>query len=93
MTTFRKALVGTATPIVILSFISMAGTLRGHYFDDFTPVYFAWLGALGLWLLAILATIVFAVSGRRQIASGILAGIGIGTVSLGVTCFANTNIP
>lgn len=37
---------------------------------------------------AIVAAIVYATKGRRSIANGILAGIGLGLVAIGFTCFA-----
>jgi hypothetical protein len=40
----------------------------------------------------IVAAIVFAIKGKRQIMSGILAGLGIGIVALGASCFAITTI-
>ena len=37
---------------------------------------------------AIVVAIVFAARGRRSIANGILAGVGIGVLFLGATCFS-----
>jgi ABC-type uncharacterized transport system permease subunit len=45
------------------------------------------LNALGI-LAGIVAAVIFAVKGKRQIMSGILAGLGIGIVALGASCFA-----
>jgi hypothetical protein len=39
-------------------------------------------------IIAIVAAIVYAAKGRRSIANGILAGIGLGLVAIGFTCFA-----
>jgi ABC-type transport system involved in cytochrome bd biosynthesis fused ATPase/permease subunit len=39
-------------------------------------------------VVAIVAAIVFAARGRRSIANGILAGVGIGVLFLGATCFS-----
>jgi hypothetical protein len=39
-------------------------------------------------IIAIVTAIVYATKGRRSIANGILAGIGLGLVAVGFTCFA-----
>ena len=75
MSDFRKALIITAIPIVVLSLISLA-------------VQSVWIAAAALWVVAIVAAIVLIFTGRREIASGIFTGIGIGIVALGATCFA-----
>ena len=80
MSDFRKALIFTAIPIVVLSLISLAGFIIVS------------LAATALWVIAIVAAIVFAVKGRRTTAAGIFAGIGIGIVALGATCFANLSL-
>ena len=41
-----------------------------------------------IWLAGIITAIVFATRGKRSIAAGILAGVGIGIVAWGATCFA-----
>ncbi len=43
------------------------------------------------WLLAVLVAIGFAIGRRGPVTSGIWAGIGVGIVALGLTCFANLN--
>ena len=73
MSDFFKALLATAIPIVALSLISIV--LRVSVIGPAIAV-------------AIVVAIIFAASGRRNIANGILAGIGIGFVVQGVTCFA-----
>ncbi len=78
MSDFRKALLWTAIPIIVLSVVSMTRIFFGLF----------WFAPLGLLVLAILACIGFAIAHKRQIATGILAGIGIGIVGLGLTCFA-----
>jgi len=45
----------------------------------------AWLIAGDMWLIAILAFIGFYLKKRRKIASGILAGVGIGFAFLAIT--------
>jgi len=39
-------------------------------------------------IIAIVAAIVYAAKGRRNISNGMLAGIGLGLVAIGFTCFA-----
>jgi hypothetical protein len=52
-----------------------------------------WFVALGLWILGFFVAIVLAIVGKRRLAAGIFAGIGISLVVLGITCFANTRMP
>jgi len=85
MSNFRKVLIFTAIPIVILSLVSLGG--RSTDFTEGLGV--AWLGAGGLWVIAVLTAIGFAIKGRREISSGILVGVAIGFVSLVVTCIAS----
>ncbi len=89
MSDFRKALLWTAIPIFILSIVSMVGVVinSGDEGAEF-GFGFLWVGALLYFLGTIIALILSAVMHKRQVMSGILAGIGIGIVSLGVTCFA-----
>ena len=89
MSDFRKALFGTAVPIIVLGVISAGGRMAVAA-SDAALVAFDVLGvvAAGLLGLAILAAIGFTIARKRQIAAGILAGVGIGIVGLGVTCFA-----
>jgi len=70
MSDFRKALLWTAIPILVLSFGGAGATVA-------TGGSFAPGGAFGgiLWVLAILVCVGFAVARKRQIALGILAGI------------------
>ena len=83
MSTFRKALLWTAIPIgAIASFSSIAGGREG-------TIESSWGIAAALWLVALVLAAVFAVTGKRQVASGMLAGIGISFLVLGITCFAN----
>jgi len=86
MNDFRKALAWTAIPIVVVSILSTFERL-GWYFSF--PMSFAWFGAAGLWVLAIIVAAGFALTGKRQAVSGMVVGIAIGILALGVTCFAN----
>ncbi len=80
MSPFVKALVFTSVPIVAVSVISALPVVE----------------TIGLlWFLAVIVAIGFLIAaavnfarGNRQIAAGILAGVGIGAVALGLTCFA-----
>ena len=87
MITFAKALTATAVPIVAVSIASIVGVINtsGSAQNNFASVAF---GAAGLWVLGILAAIGFAVARKGEVAAGILAGVGIGIVALGATCFA-----
>lgn len=93
MSDFRKALIWTAVPIVVIGIISVLGGVLQRvgvpYSYDSYYLRFAWFGAAACWLLAVLVATGFAIAGRRQIASGMFAGIAIGILALGVTCFAN----
>lgn len=95
MSNFAKAFLWTAIPIIVFTAISMPGAMAP---------YTAWTGfgvfggiAFGLWVLAILLFVGFAVARKRLIALGLLAGIGIGILCLGlfivVTIVAKGNRP
>ncbi len=82
MSDFRKAFLFTVIPIVGLSVISMVGR--------FLPALgYVWFVAIAYGAAALLSCIVFAIKRKTRVVAGILAGIGIGIVSLGATCFAN----
>ncbi len=89
MSDFGKALMITAIPIVVLSVTSAAGAALFSVDPRTGPPMTLWVVATLMWVIAVVVAIVFAVKGKRKIAAGIWAGIGIGIVSLGVTCFAN----
>ena len=79
---FKRAFLWIALPIVVLSIVSTAGAASGGF-------YALWYVAAGLGLLAPLVAIGFAIGRRGRVASGIWAGVGVGIVALGLTCFAN----
>jgi hypothetical protein len=83
MSDFRKSLLWTAITILVVSAIDAGAAMatKGAAFSG-------GLAPTALWGLAILACIGFAIARKRQIALGILAGVGIGIVGLGATCFA-----
>ena len=85
MSNFRKTLLCTAIPIVVTALIGIA-------------VFPAWLAAVSLAGVALVAGIILLMveemgyimdhSGKyRQVATGMLAGSGIGILALGATCF------
>lgn len=84
MSTFRKAFLWTAVPIVALSTVSTAGS-------GADGLYGLWYLAAGTWSLVFLVAIGFAIGRRGPVTSGIWAGVGVGIVALGLTCFANLN--
>jgi hypothetical protein len=69
-----KAMLFTAVPIAVLSVVDAYSAIAG-------------VGGL-VWVAAVVACVAFAIARRGQIALGILAGLAIGAVSLGLTCFA-----
>jgi uncharacterized RDD family membrane protein YckC len=82
MSDFLIALLATAIPLLVLSVIDVGMVIAGG------PSGFG-IGVVSMmWVLAILASIGFAIGRRRQIALGILAGAAIGAVGLGLSCFA-----
>ncbi len=90
MSNFGKALMITAIPISVVSIISATGTAARGTYD--TPFFFLWAVAAIMWMIAILVASIYTVKGKREIAVGIWVGIGIGIVSLGLTCFANMQV-
>ena len=84
MSNFRKSLMITMIPLVALSLVSIAGGVLASGWE-----WVVWVRFLGVFLVmvAIVAAIVFFFKGRKDIASGMLTGIGIGIVALGVSCF------
>jgi hypothetical protein len=81
MSDFRKGLLWTAIP---LSLIGIAGLLR---ISIPWITGWNWMTTLGLWIIAFFAAIVLGITGRRGLASGIFAGLGLSFVVFGVTCF------
>jgi hypothetical protein len=98
MSDFRKALLWTAIPIVLLNLISMGLVFYDRYGAVGRDVERE-SSAIGLSFYAVLylggafiGAIIYGARGKRSIASGMWAGIGIGIISLGVSCFANIYI-
>ena len=88
MSDFRKALLATAVPILV---ISITGAVLSYVlpYDLNTEVGWPlWWVALGLSVVAFITAIVFGIMHKRSIASGIWVGIAISVIALGSTCFA-----
>ena len=85
-----KAFAWTAIPIVTLSIVSTVGAAYGvsgvKFWQGF---YVLWVGATGVWLAAAIATLVLHARGKRETASGILAGGAVGVLAVGTTALAN----
>ena len=85
-----KAFAWTAIPIVALSIVSTAGAAAGVSGSAFWfGFYLVWLGSVGVWLVATTATGVLYARGKRESASGVLAGVGVGVLALGTTGLVN----
>ena len=76
-----KAMLFTAVPIVVLSFISL-GTKQE---DINKGLGIFWLIAGDVWLLALLTALGFRLKKKKDIALGILGGAAIGFASLALT--------
>ena len=76
MSSFYKALLFTAIPIVVLSLISIGFWLA----DSSPPAEQIGFGVPALLVIAIVAAIVYQIRGMRQTAKGIWVGFGIGLV-------------
>lgn len=91
MSDFRKAFIWTAVPLVALAVIDFAlGWFNSFLWRSGVSVMFLFSlrGPLAiLWLAALFTAIGFAIARKRQIAAGMFAGVGIGLVALGLTCF------
>ena len=81
-----KAFAWSALPIVALSILSTAGAVYGVSGDKFWVGFcLVWFGAAGVWLVATIVVVVLYTRGKRESASGVLAGIGVGVLALGTT--------
>ena len=85
-----KAFAWTAIPIVTLSIVSTVGAVYGASGVKFwSGFYLVWTVAGGVWLGAIIAMVVLYARGKREGASGILAGVGVGVLAIGTTGLVN----
>jgi len=72
-----------ATPFLLVGLtIAAFATVGGSVFD--TPVF---LSPFALLAAAVVAAVVFGITGKGAIASGILAGVALVVVGSGITCF------
>ena len=85
-----KAFAWTVVPSVVLSIMSTAGAAVGVSGSAFwRGFYVVWYGAAGVWLVATIAMVVLYARGRRESASGVLAGVEVGVLAVGTTGLAN----
>ncbi len=93
MSDFRKAFIWTAVPLVALAvFDFVLGLLNSYLWRSGISGMF--LISLRfplaiLWVAALFTAVAFAIARRRQIAAGMLAGVAIGFVAVGLTCFGS----
>lgn len=85
MNDFKLAFILTAAPITAVGVLSMAGAAYEGFFG-------LWFVGIAMWIAAVLAAIGFALALHLRTAAGILAGVIVGSVALGATCFANLNL-
>ncbi|MBI4329739.1 MAG: hypothetical protein HY673_00475 [Chloroflexi bacterium] len=89
---FKKGLVATAIPLVAGSIAVPALLLLldtgGGRMEAMGAVAIMAFLILAAFILGIILSAVLAITGRRQLAAGILAGMGIGIVALGISCFS-----
>jgi hypothetical protein len=88
MSDFRKAMLGTAIPLLALGVISLGFRIAGRFISGGRIVSVS-LGfpVLIFWVLALFTAVGFVIAGRRQIAAGMFTGVAIGLVGLGLSCF------
>ncbi len=85
-----KAFARTAIPIVALSIVSTAGAAYGVSGVKFwSGFYLVWYVAAGLSLVAAIAMVALYAKGKKESASGILAGVGVGVLAVGTTGAVN----
>ena len=86
---FRLAFFWTGGLITAVALLSSALAAIGTSTDFFGFTAFWWLLGVLIWGLSFIAVpiVLFTLGGRA--AAGVLAGIGVGTAALAVTCFAN----
>ncbi len=83
---FRKAMVITAIPFVAFSIAWMIG---GRALTSLPLNVLVGIPLLGIPAAVILA-VILAVARRQQAAAGVLAGLGIGIITMGVSCFSSS---
>ncbi len=91
MSGFRIGLVWTAVPIVVLSLVtavSVSAVPDDRLMSFAILLSFLWISTAILLLIAIMAAVISAIAGWKEVAKGIGIGIGIGIVSLGASFVA-----
>ena len=83
---FVTGIIVSAVPIVGLNVIFAVGS--DYDFDTLFPWIFAWLAALFLLPMYIGLAGYYGDRGKQKLRAGLIAGVGIGAISLGVTCFS-----
>ncbi len=82
---FRKGLVVTAIPFLVYALLFFVlGPVQLGQPLMFLFLFFPFVAIPA----AIILSIAFAVRGSKRLAAGILAGLGIGIVAIGASCFA-----
>ena len=90
MTIFHKAFAWTAIPVVTLSIVSTAGAGYGVSGVKFwLGFYFVWYVAAVLWVAAAIAMVALYAKGKKESASGVLTGVGVGVLAVGTTGAVN----
>ena len=84
-----KAFAWTAIPIVTLSIVSTAGAAYGPGFDFSLGFYSLWGVAVWIEVVATIAMVFLYTKGKKESASGVLAGVGVGVLSVGTTGLVN----
>ncbi len=90
MSGFRTGLVWAAVPIVVLSLVTVVGVSAvsdDNMWSFGIFLVFLWISTAILLLIAIVAAIVSAIAGWKEVVKGIGIGIGIGIVSLGISAY------
>ena len=98
---FGTAFRFTAFPFVVLSVLSVGGTIGtdpgtygpersyGSEAPDLMALYFVWYLAAGVGLLSPLVGVALWAIGWKKARDGVFAGFGLGLLALTATCFAN----
>ena len=83
MTSFWKAFLWVAIPIIAFSLLSTSGDVNT------SPLAYLWFGAAAIAIVALFVMVDAAIRGRGQRALGILAALAVGSVALALTCISN----
>jgi tetratricopeptide (TPR) repeat protein len=79
---YSKYVAISAAPIALLSLISTGGAVHPFW-------YALWYVAAAYGVLVLFSAIISYFAGERRQGAGLLAGLSVGIISLGATCFAN----